>query len=64
MDDVDDQEPLIADRPDIYFITDHYPGHPSVLARLARLRVPEGRFRLEQAWRQKAPPALVRGRRA
>ena len=60
LDDVDDQELLIETRPALYFITDHYRGHASVLARLARLRVPEARLRLECAWRQKATPALVR----
>ena len=31
---VEEQEYLIASRPDIYFITDHYRGWPAVLARL------------------------------
>jgi hypothetical protein len=60
LDDVDDQELLIAEKPELYFITDHYVGYAAVLARLARLRAPECRIRLEQAWRQKATPALVR----
>ena len=60
LDDVDDQELLIADRPEIYFITDHYRGYPSVLARLGKLRARDCRIRLAQAWRQKAPPALIR----
>ena len=60
LDDVDDQELLIAERPEIYYITAHYRGYAAVLARLARLRVQECRIRLEQAWRQKASPALVR----
>jgi hypothetical protein len=60
LDDVDDQDFLIAERPDVYFITDHYRGYASVLARLSKLRVPECRIRLEQAWRQKASPTLVR----
>src|SRR5688572_33364630 len=52
---VDEQEFLIEAQPDIYFITDHYRGWPAVLARLAKLRVPECRLRLERAWRLKAP---------
>ncbi|HWM84854.1 MAG TPA: MmcQ/YjbR family DNA-binding protein [Kofleriaceae bacterium] len=56
---VDEQEYLIEAQPDIYFITDHYRGWPAVLARLARLRVPECRLRLERAWRVKAPRALI-----
>lgn len=57
---VDEQAFLIEARPDIYFITDHYRGYPAVLARLSALRVPECRLRLEQAWRLKAPKALVK----
>jgi len=57
---VDEQEHLIEARPNVYFITDHYRGYAAVLARLAALRVPEARLRLERAWRQKAPRALVK----
>ena len=60
LDDVDDQELLLADAPEIYHITDHYLGYAAVLARLSKLPVREARIRLERAWRQKAPPALVR----
>jgi hypothetical protein len=60
LDDVDDQELLLADAPEIYFITEHYRGYASVLARLAKLPVREARIRLAQAWRQKASPALQR----
>jgi len=57
---VDEQEWLIRARPEVYFITDHYRGWPSVLARLSKLSVTECRMRLERAWRLKAPPALSR----
>jgi hypothetical protein len=60
LDSVDEQEGLIEAQPDLYYITDHYRGYPAVLARLAALRVPEARLRLERAWRLKAPRALVR----
>ena len=59
LDDVDDQALLIEDDPELYHVTDHYLGYAAVLARLARLRAGEARLRLERAWRQKAPPALV-----
>jgi hypothetical protein len=59
LDDVDDQDLLVKDRPEVYFLTDHYVGYAAVLARLAKLRVPECRVRLQCAWRQKAPPSLV-----
>jgi hypothetical protein len=61
---VDEQELLIAARPDIYFITDHYVGWPAVLARLSTLTAAECRARLEQAWRKKAPRTLVKQRDA
>jgi len=56
---VDLQEILIETRPELYFITDHYRGWPAVLARLAKLRAPECRERLEAAFRERAPKKLV-----
>lgn len=50
---------LLEARPSVFFITDHYRGHPWVLVRLARI----GRAELEDllliAWRQVAPKGLV-----
>jgi hypothetical protein len=60
LDSVDEQEFLCEARPEVYFITDHYRDYPAVLARLSKLRVDEARFRLERAWRKKAPVTLVR----
>jgi len=60
LDDVSEQEDLIAAQPELYFVTDHYLGYAAVLARLSRLRAPECRLRLAQSWRRKAPAALVR----
>lgn len=57
---VEEQEILVAAKPQIYFLTDHYVGWATVLARLAKLRVGEARERLQIAWRAKAPPALLR----
>jgi hypothetical protein len=31
------REELLAEAPDIYYVTDHYLGYPSVLARLAKI---------------------------
>jgi hypothetical protein len=61
-DSVEEQEFLIGAKPAIYFITDHYRGWPSVLARLSALRVAECRERLEHAWRMKAPASLRKRR--
>ena len=57
---LEEQEILIEAQREIYFITDHYKGWPAVLARLSKLGTRECRFRLEQAWRLKAPKKLVR----
>jgi hypothetical protein len=57
---VDEQEFLIAAKPELYFITDHYRGWPAVLARLAKLRVAECRHRLQQGWKLKAPRSLLK----
>ncbi len=59
LDDVDDQQLLIEQQPELYHLTAHYLGYPALLARLARLRAPECRLRLERAWLLKAPLALV-----
>lgn len=58
--DVDEQARLLAEDPSVYFITEHYRGSPAVLARLAKLRAPECRLRLERAWRLTAPPKIVK----
>ena len=57
---VDEQEILIETQPAVYYITDHYRGWPTVLARLPALRAGECRERLEEGWRQKAPKTLLR----
>jgi hypothetical protein len=59
---LEEQEFLCESRPELYYITDHYKGWPSVLARLSELGVAEAKERLEVAWRSKAPPALIRTR--
>ena len=34
--DFDDRAHLLAEAPDVYYVTDHYVGHPMVLVRLSR----------------------------
>jgi hypothetical protein len=57
---VEEQGFLIEAAPKIYYITDHYRGWPSVLARPARLTKKECRTRLEYAWALTAPKTLVK----
>ena len=45
--------------PGTFFITDHYRGYPTVLVRLARVRLADLRDVLEEAWRRSAPQRLV-----
>ena len=49
---------LIAAKPAVYFITDHYRGYAAVLARLSKLSASEARDRLSDAWSAKAPTSL------
>lgn len=35
--DFDDRAQLLAEAPDVYYVTDHYVGYPSVLVRLSRV---------------------------
>ena len=36
--DFDDRSALIADDPDVYYVTDHYLRYPAVLVRLSRIK--------------------------
>jgi len=45
--------------PKTFFITDHYRGYPTVLVRLARVRLADLREVLEEAWRRNASKRLI-----
>jgi len=47
----EERDRLIASRPDVYYLTDHYAPYPAVLARLSNLRRSELRELLAAAWR-------------
>lgn len=53
---------LMAISPEIYFETEQYVGQPAVLIQLAVISDEELSLRLEDAWRFRAPEALVRHR--
>jgi hypothetical protein len=57
---IPDRELLMEAAPEIYFVTDHYRGYPSVLVRLAAIGRSELQALLEQAWRAKATKAAVK----
>jgi len=55
----DTREVLMAAKPEVFFLTDHYLGYPSVLVRLSTVEPAELQSVLEEAWRQSAPKRLV-----
>jgi hypothetical protein len=54
------KEALLASAPEVYFTTYHFDGYPAVLARLQRLKAPELRELITEAWLARAPARLVR----
>ena len=47
----EERDGLIASRPDLYYLTEHYAPYPAVLVRLAKIRRSELRELLGAAWR-------------
>jgi hypothetical protein len=62
----DERERLIKERPDIYYLKDHYVNYPSVLVRLFVIRNDELRELLGTAWRfvMEQAPQRAKKRRA
>lgn len=50
---------LITDDPEVYVTTPHFDGYPVVLVRLERIPTDELAELVEEAWRLRAPRALV-----
>jgi hypothetical protein len=46
----EDRESMIADAPDVYYLTDKYSAHPVLLARLSRLDADALRDLLRMSW--------------
>jgi hypothetical protein len=65
--DFEDRAELLAAAPDVYYVTDHYIGYPSVLVRLSRVDADVLRDLLTMAYkfvtRKPAPRSPVRQRR-
>ena len=72
----EERDRLIAARPDVYYLTEHFANYPAVLARVANMQRDELRELLGTAWRhamerqgpaqkkkKKKRPAGARGRR-
>jgi hypothetical protein len=54
-----DREVLMAEQPEVFYITDHYLNYPYVLVRLSTVRADQLPDLLRQAWRRLAPKSLV-----
>ena len=49
--DFEQRDALLAEAPEIFYITDHYKPYPSVLVRLSKIRADQMRDLLQAAWR-------------
>jgi hypothetical protein len=47
---IDQRDELIAEAPEIYYVTDHYVNYPSVLVRLSRIDAEALRGLLRMSW--------------
>lgn len=57
--DLADREALLRGRPEVFFSTPHYDGHPYVLVRLDAVDTDVLAELLEDAWRIRAPKRIV-----
>jgi hypothetical protein len=62
VEDDDQREALLEAQPRVFFVTDHYRGHPLVLVRLPAVHLDALAELFEQAWRRAAPRRLVASR--
>lgn len=54
----DERDFRMQANPEVFFITDHYRGWPTVLVRLKKVKLSDLRDVLEQAWLRNAPKRL------
>ena len=54
----EEQERVLTTWPDLYFLTDHYRGHPWVLINLERATIDHVDSSLRHEWMQVAPKTL------
>jgi hypothetical protein len=57
-----DRQILLLAQPDVFFLTDHYRGHPMILMRLEKASKALMLEAVERAWRLVAPAKLLRER--
>lgn len=56
----EDRDGLLENEPSSFFTTDHYRNYPTVLVRLARVKVALLKEILRDAWRRGAPRKLLK----
>ena len=62
--DIEDRNALLAERPDVFFITPHYSKAPYVLVRLEAVSSEQLAELVEDAWRLRAPKRVLARRDA
>ena len=55
----DEQRFLTGTQPDVFFVTDHYRGYPTILIRLSEIDRVQMRELIEQSWRRLASRKLI-----
>lgn len=55
----DEQQFLMETQPDVFFLTDHYRGYPTILLRLSKVDPDQLRDLITESWRRLAPKKLV-----
>jgi hypothetical protein len=58
--DLGERAALLAEDPEIFFVTPHYDSYPGVIVRLATVQPDQLRELLTEAWRLVAPKRLAR----
>lgn len=56
----EDRDAWIAEKPAIYYFTDHYKDHPMMLVRLKKVTVADLKTLLLAAWKMKATDKMIR----
>ncbi len=54
-----EQQFLMGTQPEVFFLTDHYRGYPTILIRLSKVDSREMRALVEESWRRLAPKKLL-----
>jgi len=57
--DIERREMLLETQPDLFFLTDHYRGHPYILLRLGAIELERFDYWIRESWRMVAPKSLV-----